>query len=150
MTALRTVTIALAALLAFTGAAASQTLVYEGYLTENGGEAVEGKHELTFTLYDGERAIWAERHDAEITGGHLAVELGRVVVLEPGLFAGPRTLGLAIDGEELTPRQVVGTVPSALVCEDARGDIHPTSISVGGQVVVNERGEWAGGLDESA
>ncbi len=55
-----------------------------------------------------------------------------------------RYLGVSVDGAELLPRVQLASVPYALQAQNAVGDIHPRSISVGGQQVIDENGNWVG------
>jgi hypothetical protein len=45
---------------------------------------------------------------------------------------------------EMTPREEIDSVPYALVAADAVGDLHPTSVSVGGKLVIDGSGRWVG------
>ena len=55
-------------------------------------------------------------------------------------------MGITIDGaEELSPRQRLGAVPYAQQAGDvADQEIHPRSVSIGEQLVIDEGGNWVG------
>ncbi len=44
----------------------------------------------------------------------------------------------------MTPRAVVQSVPYAMVAGDVFGDIHPSSVSVGGTTIIDSQGQWVG------
>src|SRR5207244_397437 len=74
--------------------------------------------------------------------GFYAAQLSAGTPFPPSLWDGnPRFLGITVEGEmEMTPRQPVVSVPYALraaVAVDAVGDIHPTSITVNGKLIVD-------------
>lgn len=128
MLRLRTLGMALAAIGGAAGAALAQpvTMVYQGYLTDSGGDAVDGDVTLTFTLYDaltGGASLWAEAVDATVEAGAFSVVLGAGNPLDEGLFPPDedRWLGVEVeDGGELSPRQPLGSVPWAFTCGDAQ------------------------------
>jgi hypothetical protein len=54
-------------------------------------------------------------------------------------------MGMTIgDDPDLLPRAPVQSAPYALLAADVNGDIHPTTVSIGDTVVINENGEWVG------
>lgn len=142
---------------------ASLTLTWQGTLTDAGGEAVVGPHDVTFQIYqepqDGE-PVWIERHvGLQIVGGNLTMPLGNTTPLpgdDPPLDpAVPLYLGVAVDDDaEMTPRMLVGgalrarwadRAGHALVADDVPGrDITPRTVAVGGEVVINQDGRWVG------
>lgn len=139
------------------------TLTWQGTLTDAGGVAVVGPHDVTFQIYqapqDGE-PVWIERHvGLQIDNGNLLMPLGNTTPLpgdDPPLDpAVPLYLGVAVDDDaEMTPRMLIGgalrarwadRAGHALVADDVPGrDITPRTVAVGGEVVINQDGRWVG------
>lgn len=100
---------------------------YQGYLTNTGGQPFTGPASLTFALYDaaqGGNSLWNETQPGvAVANGYFSVMLGSVNPFSAGLFAGPeRYLQVSVDtggGPVDLPRQRLGTVPFALVAEQA-------------------------------
>lgn len=126
--------------------AAAQSLVYEGTLTDGDGLGVDGVESFVFAVYgqpEGGEPLWTQAiDDVPVVDGAFVVMLGGDPPLDPATFAGPTWLGVQRVGadHEMSPRQAIGDVPAALVARDVTGDIHPRSISVGGQTVVDAEG----------
>lgn len=132
-------------------AQAQPSLVHHEGLLLDDGRPIEGQRALTFRLYrereDG-RALWEERHAVRLVEGYYSVLLGSEQDFPAGLFDGDLHLGVAIDGgAELRPRTRFVSVPFALrarTAVDVTGDIHPRSVSIGGNVVIDRDGRWVG------
>ncbi len=125
------------------------TVTYRGSLYDADGRAVQGNFPTTFSIYDtpgGGRPLWSESHDVQVEEGRFSVALGSQNTLTPELFsARERWLDVSIDGDVLSPRLALSSAPSALVCEDAVGDINPTSVSIQGVgPVIDGAGRWVG------
>ncbi|WP_081864766.1 collagen-like triple helix repeat-containing protein [Chondromyces apiculatus] len=97
-----------------------------------------------------EQPVWSEKQSVIFDDGHYAVALGSGAdshfpdelfrdSAETGLY-----LQITIGDEVLSPRAKLNSVPYALVCNDVRGDINPTTVTVGGTPVINQNGEWIG------
>lgn len=135
--------------IAVAGIANSQSvpLVQQGRLFDATTDMpVEGALDVTFRIYDGPAAptpLWEETQNLTFANGYFNAELGVATAIDPTVLNGPtRFLGIAIGGEELTPRSRVGAVPYAL---DAVGDIHPASVSIQGYgEVIDNTGRWKG------
>ena len=119
--------VALGGLMATPAAAQVPDLMpYQGYLTDDAGEPYEGEVSMTFRMYqdgDAPGAMWTEQWDAvPVEGGVFYVYLGMFSPVANALASGDaRYLGVSIDGEgEATPRQRVGSVPYAMMANDAR------------------------------
>jgi hypothetical protein len=127
-----------------------RVLTEEGRLAGADGTPSTGAATLTFAVYDaptGGTALWSETQTVTLgADGYFAAQLGLGQPLPAEAFDGPtRYLGIRVDGEaEMTPRQVVSSVPYALLAGDVSGDIHPTSIVVNGQTIVDAQGNWVG------
>ena len=112
-------------ILLFTATAAAQParVVYQGFLTDSGGDPVTDTVDLFFKMYPSETGgtqIWNETvFDVVISGGSFAVELS---MSEADLTQDDLWLGMAIAtaGQEL-PRMRVTSVPFALLGSDADG-----------------------------
>ena len=125
---------------------------HEGLLLDDQGEPLEGAYQLTFRLYDAaagpqENALWEETHDVQVSSGYYQLLLGSLAGLSMQDFVESERiyLGISINGlAELAPRQPLTAVPYALVAEDVSGHIHPTSVTVGGDLVIDESGRWVG------
>lgn len=75
------------------------------------------------------------------------MRLGTFTPLDPSIFEGTSLyyLGIEIENDgEMEPRQPLVSVPFAFMANNVTGDITPSSISIGGKVVINDQGEWAG------
>ena len=116
---------------------------------------VDGARSITFRLYespDGEAPVWTEEHaDVDVVDGVLDVVLGDLVPL-PAAAATRLYLGVQVEGdEELAPRMTVGgalraqwaAVAARALDVDGRA-IHPATVNVGGQLVIDEAGRWVG------
>lgn len=130
-------------------AAVPSTVAYRGTLYDADGTPVEGTFPVTFSVFDaadGGDALWEEAQTIAVLDGRFSVELGATASVDQQLFAAPsRWLEITVDGETLSPRVAITSAPSALVCEDAVGDINPTSIAIRGYgEVIDASGRWVG------
>ncbi len=119
----------------------------EGFLTDAQGVPHEGPAQLSFSLYEGAEggaALWSEVHDLNLSGGYYSVILGDQVAFGPVLDVAPRFLGVSVNGVDLLPRVRLSSVPYARRAEDVFGDIHPRSLNIGGQQIIDEGGNWVG------
>jgi hypothetical protein len=142
----------LAAALSGTAWASPSTTFYEGHLTDTETEEpLDGDYTLTFTFYSGDYGtvpVWTETHEVDVVAGYVRVELGTVAPIGLNVLR-TRDLALEVKVEEdaLWPRLKVGAVPYAMLsryADDAVGDIHPRTVSVGGQQVIDANGRWVG------
>lgn len=134
-------------------AALPNEFMQEGVLIDGDGIPMAGSHDITIRLY-GERvggnALFEETHpDVALFEGYYAVSVGSRRPLDPALFARAELyLGISIDGgRELAPRVALRKVPAAFFADVANnvvGAITPRSVSIGGNVVIDERGQWVG------
>jgi hypothetical protein len=104
---------------------------------------------VTYRIYDaptGGMALWSETHSLTFDDGYFSVALGSMSMFPTTLFNGrPRFLGVTVGMDpEMTPRELVASVPYALMAGDVTGDIHPASVSVGGRTVIDAMGRWVG------
>lgn len=99
--------------------AAPPLMSYQGRLTDNVGDPLNGVYSITFAIYDNSGpaiASWSENHAAvNVNGGLFSVELGSVVPIPEGLFKGSdRYLGITVGADpEISPRTRFTTVAYA-------------------------------------
>ncbi|MBI5527561.1 MAG: hypothetical protein HY897_14610 [Deltaproteobacteria bacterium] len=126
-----------------------RVIEHQGFLTDKSGVPVTKAVVMGVGIYkglEGEDLVWEEDlGSVEVKDGFYSVEIGRKAGLDQ-TFSGNSELYLEvrIDGEKLLPRQKIGAVPYSYVSLDAVGDIHPGSVSVGGNVVIDGNGKWVG------
>lgn len=124
-------------------------MTQQGRLFDNAGAPVDGSKTFVFTIYSaatGNDSLWSETQTITLDDGYFSTSLGAVVPIPATVFGNaPRYLGVKVGTDpEMTPRQPLVSVPYALVAGNVTGAITPTSISVGGNVVINADGEWVG------
>jgi hypothetical protein len=100
-------------------------LNYQGYLTDSGGNPIDGAYAIKFAIYDaptGGTELWSETQLAvQINDGQLSALLGETEPISPTLFATyPDTfIGVTLGSDpEMTPRQRIHSVPYAMHSED--------------------------------
>ncbi len=125
------------------------TMVHQGRLFDQTGKPVAGSVEVQFAMYEGATGgapVWVEVHTLALDDGFFSVELGAITPISESLLDSPVLfLGIAVGNDaEMTPRAAVRSVPYALRAGDVTGDIHPTSVTVGGMTVIDESGMWTG------
>lgn len=134
------------------GAAVPNTITQQGLLLDAVGAPVTGSVTFTFSVYEtdaGGAPIWTETQTLTLENGYFTTQLGKVTPLGGVLFSdgGLRYLGIQIAGDvELAPRETISSVPYAMVSTDAIGDIHPSSVTIGSQPVIDNTGHWVGPL----
>ena len=111
---------------------------------------------MTFSLFASkdptgdEQPVWTEQQSVTFNDGYYAVALGSSdnVPFPDTMFRDHAETGLYLEmvvGDEvLSPRAKINSIPYALVCDDVRGDIHPTSVTIGGKEVIDQTGQWVG------
>ncbi|MCA9538182.1 MAG: hypothetical protein KC620_04810 [Myxococcales bacterium] len=128
-------------------------VIQEGLVLGANDVPLEGDHRINVRIYtavQGGAPVFEERHvGVPFLGGYYAVAIGSVNALPPALFREPTLfLGISIDGAaELAPRTPFGKVPAAFVAnyaENVIGDITPSSVRIGDQLVINAQGQWVG------
>jgi len=93
---------------------------YQGRITDSAGMPISGETVgIRFELYpslSGDTMLWGETHGSvQVDAGLYHVILGSVHPLTPEVFVGPETyLQVIVDGETMTPRQRITSVPYAL------------------------------------
>jgi hypothetical protein len=103
----------------------------------DGGVPVDGNVTLDLALYDvasGGSSLWSESHAAVADNGLVSVAMGGQAALDPGDFAGGDLwLAVSVDGQALTPRLQIRSVPYAMraeVCDsaDTLGTLEPADV----------------------
>ncbi len=129
------------------------TMTFQGTLTNDAGQPLNETISVTLTLYDATNDgnnLWTETQSVTVNHGFLKVTVGETNPIDANLIDGqtPLYLGVAIgEDEEMTPRQVVSSVPYATrasTVEQVTGDITPNTVSVNGNLVIDETGAWVG------
>src|SRR5262249_37551592 len=125
------------------------TITNQGRLFDANDKPINGSLDVLFAIYDTDTAttpIWSEQHTVTFDEGFFSVSLGTMVPFDEKIFDGSvRYFSLKIGTDpELLPRAPVQSVPYALFAGDVRGDIHPSTVSIGSQEVINEKGQWVG------
>jgi hypothetical protein len=124
---------------------------YQGRLMTASGEPEMGVVTMTFTLLDAEtngNVVWGpESHEVGLNEGFYNVFLGEVMALDSRVFNGRELfLELSVEGQPLTPRQRLASVPYALACTSAQsiaggtGTVNAGSVQVGGITVIDSTG----------
>lgn len=132
--------------------AVPQTITHQGRLYDANKMPVTGKLDVTFKIYANEAdvdPIWTETQQITFDEGYFSASLGQTTPFDTAMipvFDGSvRYMGVTVGVDpEMTPRAVMQSVPYAMVAGEVYGDIHPTSISVGGTTIINSMGEWQG------
>ena len=95
---------------------------YQGQAMDSNGVPLEGPYTLTFRLYDaqtGGMKVWEEQQpNVPLGQGHFSVLLGQQNSLNAVDWSAPCWLSVQVNTEpELTPRQRITSVPTALMAE---------------------------------
>jgi cysteine-rich repeat protein len=133
------------------GAAVPATLTHQGRLFDPQGAVLNGTVTIKLAIYatsTGGASLWSETHSVALDEGYYSVAAGSVTPFGSGLFDGStRYLGVTVGADpEMSPRTDVVSVPYALVAGDAIGDIHPHTVTVNGQPVIDALGHWVGSV----
>lgn len=140
---------------AWSGSTSAQVpagITQQGRLLDSDGSPVQGTVQMEFTIYDDPTAsdvsnvLWSDTFEVTLDEGYFSLRLGDDTPFPATVFDGSeRYLGLKIGSDaEMSPRERITSVPYAFIANDAVGDIHPTSVTVGGTKVIDEDGEWVG------
>ena len=128
-------------------------MTFSGVLTDENGQPLNETLSVTLNLYDaptGGNTLWTETKSVAVTKGFLNVTVGDTNPIDANLIDGETALFLGVtigDDEEMSPRQAITSVPYATrasTVENVTGDISPRSVSVGGQLIIDENGDWVG------
>lgn len=98
------------------------TINYQGVLTDSGGSTLSGDVTIEFRLFDTATAgteLWNETQTVTVQNGLYNVQLGASTALSSLNFSSNYWLEIEVEGETLTPRQQLLTVPYAFRAEHA-------------------------------
>jgi hypothetical protein len=126
-------------------AAVPGTVAFSGRLSDVDG-LVEGSVDITFRLFDAASngtEVWTETHQTVADQGLVLVELGSDTALDETIFDGSDLyLEIEVNGDTLSPRSPVGSVPYALraAVADRLGSLGPSDVQarVNGACGANE------------
>ena len=92
--------------------AVTNSINYQGRLTDSAGNPLTGTYSMTFKLYEGGTALYTDTHTVEVTDGLFNTNIN----FDPIYFDGRELwLGIAVGKDaEMTPRQQLRPVPYAL------------------------------------
>jgi hypothetical protein len=142
-------------------------ITHQGRLYSIEGMPITGQREMRFAIYDtptpaaNQQPLWSATKTVTFDEGYYAEVLGDAAnpLVDGGgnnlLLTSPLYLQIAVGDQggqfEAFPElALLGSVPYARVCDDVRGDIHPTSVTMRDPVTENEvevidsTGEWIG------
>jgi hypothetical protein len=133
-------------------AQAPQLLGYQGRLVKMDGTPESGNAQMRFGLFaadTGGSSLWEETQAVAIQQGYYSTYLGRMTTFPATLFdTGTLWLEVSVQApgdtqfRTMTPRQRVGSVAFALSCRSLKGGtVDATSISVGGNTVIDANGK---------
>lgn len=124
------------------------TLTEQGRVLDKAGKPVVGPIRLTFSLYataTGPSPLWTDSFDVTLDDGYYSVQLGSGQPIPTAAWVAPRFLALKVGSDpEMVPREELTSVPFALVARDVVGDIHPATLTIGSQTVIDASGSWSG------
>ncbi|MGM0558203.1 MAG: hypothetical protein ACQEVA_17595 [Myxococcota bacterium] len=113
--------VALLAAMLWAGSAVAQvpqTMTYQGRLTDSGGQPLDSTVEVTFRVYDaasGGSEVWSETFATlDVNDGSFSAELGSSEPFGETFDGSDRWLEITIDGETLSPRTPMDSVPYAI------------------------------------
>jgi hypothetical protein len=81
-----------------------------------------------------------------LDNGYFSAQLGDTMPIPTTVFTGSvRYLGVKVATDpEMVPRQPLVSVPYAITANDAIGDIHANTVSIGTTKVIDATGKWVG------
>jgi hypothetical protein len=130
-----------------------QLIPVQGVLTDAFGDFVDGPTDMVFAVYDSQTALTAIYTESrtgsdsvDVDAGFFTVYLGDLTALDLDVLdaATELWLGVTVGTDSEMDRVQLASVPYALFCRNAIGDITPNTITVGGTLVVDADGNWVG------
>ncbi|WP_437337613.1 collagen-like protein [Sorangium sp. So ce394] len=133
-------------------AAVPTQITHQGRLFTANGEPVNDALQVTFAVYaaeapeDGEAPLWSETISISFDDGYFSTALDFTEEQAAKVFNGSvRYLGITVANDpEMEPRAAIGSVPYAMVANNAVGEITPKLVKIGDKVVIDENGNWVG------
>jgi|GEM_PF-2141800 len=127
---------------------AATLLSYQGTLTNKSGASINGSVEMVFTLYhqaESGTPFWTEAYTGAqkivVTDGQFHVLLGSRTALNPADLTGDLYLGITVNGEVMSPREQLTSVPNAVNAERSQGRFYVGEVLSVGTSGVGEGGE---------
>ncbi|MFO0760807.1 MAG: fibrinogen-like YCDxxxxGGGW domain-containing protein [Byssovorax sp.] len=125
------------------------TMTEQGRLFDASGAPLNAPASIQFAIYAsaaGGAPLWTETHVIALDEGYFSVDLGALAPFPASLWDGSvRYMGITVGADpEMSPRQSIASVPYASMAGDVTGAIHPTAVSVNGNLVIDETGTWVG------
>ena len=129
---------------------------YQGQLLDSGGNPVTGSVPMTFALYTsstGGTACWTEAHSGsqavDVQDGLFHVLLGQLTPLNTACLTGDVYLELTVNGERLSPREVMTSVFHAQEASTLPdGAVTQGGLTVNGPLGVNSANIYLGGENQ--
>ncbi|WP_437691908.1 collagen-like protein [Sorangium sp. So ce176] len=133
-------------------AAVPTQITHQGRLFGANGAPVDNALPVTFTVYAsaeaeaGEEPLWSESIAITFDDGYFSTVLEFSEEQAAKVFDGSvRYLGITVGNDpEMEPRTPIGSVPYAMVANNAIGEITPKRVKIGDKVVIDENGNWVG------
>ncbi|XXT22880.1 collagen-like protein [Sorangium sp. So ce429] len=130
-------------------AAVPTQITHQGRLFSANGDPVNDALPVTFAIYAAEgdeEPVWSESIAISFEDGYFSTVLELDEEQAAKVFNGSvRYLGITVgDDPEMEPRSPIGSVPYALVANNAVGEITPKRVKIGDKVVIDENGNWVG------
>lgn len=121
----------------------------EGLIVDRNGVPVEGPVDLRFELFaaaEGGAPRWSEDHPrVPLTEGYYSVLLGQRSPLTADVIRGAGWLQVSVDGDALSPRTRLVSVPFALVAGSVDGGpVRASTVAIGDRIVIDAQGRWVG------
>ena len=125
-----------------------QQLAYQGFLSDLIGTPSTGTHSIQFAVWPnptgGTTSLWSDTLSVTVVNGFYSATLGTTAgdSFPLGLFDGSvRYLEITVDGDLLSPREALGSVPYAILAAGVQGGaVNASSLAVNGNAVVNSVG----------
>ncbi|XXX80388.1 collagen-like protein [Sorangium sp. So ce134] len=133
-------------------AAVPTQITHQGRLFTANGDPVNDALSVTFAVYaveapeDDEAPLWSETISISFDDGYFSTVLDFTEEQAAKVFNGSvRYLGITVGNDrEMDPRTPIGSVPYAMVANNAVGEITPKLVKIGDKVVIDENGNWVG------
>jgi hypothetical protein len=124
--------------------ASTNTISYQGRLTDASGNPINTPVSLTFRLYDvpsGGSPLWTEVHSGvPVNNGLFSVLLGSINVIPSSLFTSRPTfyLGVTVGADpEMTPREQIASSAYAFAASNLLDGATGGALTLGGNLTVN-------------
>ena len=127
----------------------------QGRLLDDNGEGLSGSNQMIFKIYDSEEEgdiLWSDTLTSEFRNGYYSVLLGTDDENNPldstVLEQYPLYLELTLNGEVLSPRHALSSVPYAQIAGVAEsvdgGAVNASEVNINGVPVIDGNGDWVG------